>query len=308
MKRREFLGKSLSASIAATLALQYGTAPRIFGQSSKNENSKLYDLAAVKGGEPDVMFDRAIESLGGMKRFVKKNQTVVVKPKIGWDSSPERAANTNPKLVKRVIEHCFNSGAKNVYVFDHTCDNWRKCYSNSLIEKYAKDAGAKVVSGEEEKYYQNVSISGAKKLKEAKVHELILSSDVFINIPILKDHSSARMSIAMKNLMGVVWDRGEWHRNNLNQCIADYCLHRKPDLNIIDAYYVMKKNGPRGVSTDDVALYKSQILSTDIVACDTAAVKLFGQNLNDVGYLKLAENMKIGRMDLENLSIDRINL
>ena len=125
MKRRKFLMKSIGAGVVV------GTG---FGFSGLNKliaapvSTTGYDLVAVKGGEPDVMFDRAIESLGGMKEFVKKNQTVVIKPNIGWDVVPEKAANTNPFLVKRVIEHCFNAGAKEVYVFDHTCDTWNKCY------------------------------------------------------------------------------------------------------------------------------------------------------------------------------------
>src|SRR5690606_37119210 len=136
-----------------------------------------------------------------------------------------------------------NAGAKDVFVFDNTCDNWVKCYANSGIERAAKDAGAKVVGGNTENYYQLVTVNGVS-LKTAKVHELVLSSDVFINVPILKHHSSTRITVSMKNLMGVVWDRGYWHRNNLHQCIADFAAFKKPDLNVVDAYAVMMRNGP----------------------------------------------------------------
>jgi uncharacterized protein (DUF362 family) len=108
--------------------------------------------------------------------------------------------------------------------------------------------------------------------------------------------------------MGVVWDRRFWHRNDLHQCIADYATFRKPDLNVIDAYYIMKKNGPRGVSTADLVTMKSQILSTDIVAADTAAAKLFGINLSEVPYIELAKQLGVGTMDLSKLNIDRIIL
>lgn len=303
MKRRDFLKSAYKASALVGAGMVLGN----FDSLLFSQNTD-YDLVAVKGGEPDVMFDKAIEALGGMKKFVKKGQKVVVKPNIGWDTAPERAANTNPKLVGRIIEHCYNAGAREVYVVDHTCDEWQRCYKNSGIEKAAKDAKAKVVPANSESYYQEVSIPQGKVLKNTKEHEVILSSDVFINVPVLKNHGGATLTIAMKNLMGNVWDRRYWHRNDLHQCIADFATYRKPTLNIVDAYLVMKTNGPRGVSTDDVVLMKSQLLSTDIVAVDSAAAKLFGLKPEDIRYLNIATEMKIGRKDIENLNIKRITV
>jgi len=306
MKRRDFIKTGITTGLVTGAALAFGNTTSIF----KTENNyAVYDLVAVKGGKPDAMFDKGIQALGGMKSFIKAGQTVVVKPNIGWDVSPERAANTNPALVKRIIEHCFNAGAKTVYVFDNTCDNWAKCYQNSGIEKAAKEAGAKVAPANTESYYQSVSISKAKKLKSAKVHELILESDVFINVPVLKHHSSADMTLSMKNLMGVVWDRRYWHLHDLHQCIADYAtFSKKPTLNIIDAYRVLMKNGPRGTSEADVKLFQSQIISTDMVAADAAAISLFGKKPEDVRFMRIASDMNIGQIDLNKLKIARLNM
>ena len=140
------------------------------------------------------------------------------------------------------------------------------------------------------------------------MHELNLDSDVFINVPVLKHHSSADLSIAMKNLMGVIWDRRYWHRNDLHQCIADFTTYCKPDLNVIDAYRVMMKNGPRGVSEKDVVTYKTQIISSDIVAADAAAAKVFGSDPKNVGYIQKAGDMGVGTYDLAGLNINRIKL
>jgi uncharacterized protein (DUF362 family) len=304
MKRRDFINKSLQSIVLGSAALSLNSYSKIF-PSLLNPVQNNYTLAAIKGGEPDVMFDDAIKAFGGMQKFVKKGQTVVLKPNIGWDVSPERAGNTNPRLISRIIKHCFDAGAKDVYVFDHTCDNWNRCYSNSGIERAVKDANGKIVSGASESYYQDVSVKQGKRLRKAKVHELILSSDVFINVPILKHHSSAEITVGMKNLMGVVWDRGYWHSNDLNQCISDFTSFRKPDLTVVDAYYVMKRNGPRGVSKDDVLTMKSQIVSTDIVAADAAAAKLFGVNPSSIDYIKIANAMNLGEMNLDKLSIYR---
>ena len=307
MRRRDFFRKGISASVAASATLAFGNLDKLFANPPRFPMLP-YDLVAVRNGEPEAMFDKAIESLGGMGAFVKKDQKVVVKPNIGWDVSPERAGNTNPALIKRIVEHCFTAGAKEVYVFDNTCDDWNKCYKTSGIEDAAKAAGAKVVPGNVESYYHEVDIVKGIKLKKAKVHELILESDVFINVPVLKHHSSADLSIAMKNLMGVVWDRMFWHRNDLHQCIADYATHRKPDLNVIDGYRVMMKNGPRGVSVNDVVSYKTLILSPDIVAADAAATKVFGSEPEDIGYIVKAAELGVGTYNLDSLNINRIKL
>ena len=307
MRRRDFFRKGISAGVAASASLAFGNLDKLFAIPPRFPMLP-YDLVAVRNGEPEAMFDKAIESLGGMGAFVKKDQKVVVKPNIGWDVSPERAGNTNPALIKRIVEHCFTAGAKEVYVFDNTCDDWNKCYKTSGIEDAAKAAGAKMVPGNIESYYHEVDIVKGIKLKKAKVHELILESDVFINVPVLKHHSSADLSIAMKNLMGVVWDRMFWHRNNLHQCIADYATHRKPDLNVIDGYRVMMKNGPRGVSVNDVVSYKTLILSPDIVAADAAATKVFGSEPEDIGYIVKAAELGVGTYNLDSLNINRIKL
>ncbi|MBS3770744.1 MAG: DUF362 domain-containing protein, partial [Bacteroidales bacterium] len=301
-----FLKKSIGAGVFAGSMASLGSG-RIFA-NTVNNNSLPYDLVAIREGTPEKMFDRAIETMGGMKNFVKSGQTVVVKPNIGWDVPPERGGNTNPALVKRIVEHCFEAGAKRVYVFDNPVDEWRKAYDTSGIEKAAKDAGAKVAPANTEGYFQEVDIPRGKTLKKAKEHELALESDVFINVPVLKTHNSSILTISMKNLMGNVWDRGFYHRNGLHQCIADFITHRKPDLNIVDAYRVMRRNGPRGVSTNDVALMKYQIISDDIVAADAAATKIFGKEVNNISHIDMAGKMGVGETDLSNLNIERIKM
>lgn len=307
MKRREFIKNSTGAGLAVASTLALGNLNYLFaGNGSLMVNS--YGLVAIKGGAPDVMFDRAIAALGGMKNYVKQGQKVVINPNIGWNVIPERGGNTNPKLVRRIIEHCLKAGAKQVYVFDNTCDTWNECYKTSGIQRAVKDAGGKMVPGNTESYYHQVNIPKGKKLKTAKVHELILESDVYLNVPILKSHGSTRLTIAMKNMMGIVWDRRYWHDNDLHQCIADFCTYKKPDLNIVDAYYVMKQHGPRGVSIADVVKMKSQLLAKDIVAVDAAATKLLSLQPENISYINKAHTMKIGNKNLEKLSIKKIKL
>lgn len=306
MKRRDFFKSSIGSSLAAGAAFSIGGYDKLWKEVPQRARN---DMVAIMGGNPDAMFDLGIQEYGGMGAFVKKGQKVLVKPNIGWDVIPELAANTNPLLVKRIIEHCFSAGAREVYVFDHTCDNWVNCYKNSGIEKVAKDAGAKVVPANSENYYQEISIPGGLKLQKAKVHEILLETDVFINVPVLKDHTSTRMTASLKNTMGLIWDRGYWHSNDLDQCIADYALYeKKPSLNVIDCYNVMVKNGPQGVSKEDLVLMKSQILTTDWVAGDAAAARMLNVPADMIGYLPLAHKMGIGNMNIDGLNIKRIKM
>jgi uncharacterized protein (DUF362 family) len=309
MERRTFLKNTAAAGLVGGLALNLsGKATDKSAEATKNSKKGDYDLVAVKGGGAAEMFDQGIAAMGGMKSFVKPGQTVVVKPNIGWAKTPEAAANTNPELVKRIIEHCFKAGAKTVYVLDHTCNDWKECYRLSGISEAAKAAGAKVECGNYEKTYREVDVPKGKKLKKTMIHNTILDADVFINVPVLKNHGGAVMTCAMKNLMGMVWDRRYFHRNDLQQCIADCVTARKPDLNIVDAFRVMKKGGPRGRNLDDVVEMKYQLLSTDIVAIDTAASKIIGISTSRIPHLKLGEELKLGTMDIDSLKVKRIDM
>jgi uncharacterized protein (DUF362 family) len=312
MDRRDFLKALAISGIAFSLKLKDGM--DIFAQTLNNtQTGKPVDLVAVMGGEPDAMFKRAIAEMGGMNKFIKNGYKVVVKPNIGWDKTPELAGNTNPKLVTEIIRQCISAGASEVIVFDHTCDDWVKCYKNSGIEAAAKAAGAKVLPAHEETYYQTISLPQGKKLKITKVHKAILECDAWINVPVLKHHGGANMSISMKNLMGIIWDRRIFHSTDLQQCIADMCtLAKKPVLNVVDAYRLMKTNGPRGKSVADVVQTKGLFISQDMVAVDTAATKFFNQiremPLEDVKYLANGQTLKLGTMDIDSLHVKRIKM
>ena len=307
MERRTFLKSTAAVGLVGGIALNLPGA--VAGKATQStQASGPYDLVAIKGGEAAEMFDQGIAAFGGMKKIVKPGQTVVVKPNIGWAKTPETAANTNPALVKRIIEHCFKAGAKEVCVLDHTCNAWKDCYKKSGIAAVAKAAGAKVVCGNHKQDYRTIEVPDGKRLKNTMIHKVVLDCDVLINIPVLKNHGGAVMTCSMKNLMGVVWDRRYYHKNNLQQCIADFVTVRKPDLNVVDAFRVMKKGGPRGRRLADVVEMRYQLISADIVAVDTAASKILGISSNRIPHLKLAEELKLGTMDLDKLNVKRINM
>jgi len=265
-------------------------------------------LVAVKNGERTPMLDRALAELGGIGAFVRPGQTVLIKPNMGWDVPPERAGNTHPELVSRLVALCLGAGAKSVSVFDNPCDQWQRAYANSGIGPAAEAAGARLVNGKDESLYREIDIPRGIKLQQAKVHELVLDSDVFINVPVLKHHSGALMTAAMKNLMGVVWDRRFYHRNDMPQCIADFVTAVRPTLNIVDAYHPMVRNGPRGLNVNDVVVMRTLLASTDIVAVDAAAARLLGHAPKDVRHVQLAAEMGLGTVDFEAMDVRRLQL
>lgn len=318
MDRRDFL-KTLAAA-GAVLTVKSNGMMEIMASTLKTDaplppaaDNSYADMAAVMNGEPAAMLQSALKELGGISRFVSKGDKVTLKPNIGWDRTPELAANTNPNLIVEMIKQCKDAGAAEVRVFDHTCDEWTRCYDHSGIEKAVKSAGGTMVPANEESYYKEIELPKAKTLKRAKVHKSILECDVWFNMPILKNHGGARLTIAMKNHMGIVWDRRAFHSMGLQQCIADITTISKPAaLHIVDAYRIMTDNGPQGRSANDVVLTKALFASTDIVAVDTAAAKFFNQfreiPIETVSHIENGEKLGMGTMNIDNLNIKRIRL
>ena len=312
MKRRDFL-KTGAIMSASAVSLNFdGLQAALKSNSITVETTP--DLVAVMGGEPEAMLDKALDALGGIGNFVKKGQKIVIKPNIGWDRAPELAGNTNPDLIGALVKKCVEADASKVTVFDHTCDDWRKCYATSGIEAAVKAAGGVIVPANDERYYsKEISLPKGISLKSAKIHEVLIDADAWINVPVLKNHGGAKLSSAMKNLMGIVWDRRIFHSNDLQQCIADICTwEKKPVLNIVDSYRLMFQNGPQGKSIADVATVKALIASADIVAVDTAALQFFNQveklDLEAVGHISLGESHKLGTTDIKNINIKRIRI
>lgn len=300
--RRDFLKATLAAGAAAAAL------PSIDLIAAETPSTGAPDLITVKGEDRVAMLDRALQAFGGLGSFIKKGQKIVIKPNIGWDRPPELCANTHPDIVSRLVTLSLEAGAKEVAVFDHTCHPWEKAYKNSGIADAARAAGARVLPGNDESYYREVEIPDGVSLKSVKIHAAILDSDVFINVPVLKHHGGATMTACMKNLMGIIWDRRFYHRNNLHQCIADILSVRKPDLNILDAFSPMQRNGPIGNSAADLdTTVKQLLISRDIVAIDAAASRLLGHK-NDIEHVRIAAAAGHGNNNLGKLKIERVKL
>jgi uncharacterized protein (DUF362 family) len=306
MDRREFLKKSAALGFGAGLfILPKGLRGAVTLAAQENSYP---DLVALRGGTPRAMFERGMREIGGMGRFVRSGQTVVIKPNMSFDLTPEYAANTSPELVAAVVTQCRDAGARRVIIIDHSLAHWERSSKNSGVLEAARNAGAVYAQAEREGYYQKVTVRGGRRLKETAIHEALLEADVFINVPVLKHHGGAGVSGSMKNLMGCVWDRRAYHSSGLQTCIADFLYAKKPNLNIVDAYRVITRNGPGGGNLADVAQIGSMIISPDIVAADSAAFALVNRRQGEVEHVRIASEAGLGQMDLSKLRISRLNV
>jgi uncharacterized protein (DUF362 family) len=264
------------------------------------------DLVGVRNGSSVQMFEAGIKEYGGLGHFVKKGSTVLVKPNMGFNKSPSEGATSNPDLVGIIVKHALKAGAKTVWVMDHSTENEAAVFETTGIKKAAEANGAVMLTAEDKGDYRKKIIKKGKALKDVLVHKAYLDADVVINVPVLKNHGGATMTASIKNLMGVVWDRRYWHGNDLHQCIADFPLVKKPTLNVLDAYNVMIRYGPRGSSPSDLVLKKMMVISTDMVLADVAAAKILGMDPNKIPYLKMAQEHGIGSMDMKKANIKRV--
>lgn len=289
MNRRDFIKLSLSS-------LAFACLPKIvFAQNAAT-------VSIAEGKDHAAITRNAINAIGGIQRFVKKGDVVVIKPNLGWDRKPEYAANTNPIVVKTIAEDCIKAGAKKIKVFDNPCNDPRRCYQNSGISsalKGLKDVELKHMADER---YKNIKLNGVA-LKEWELYDEAISANVFINVPVAKHHSLTRLTLALKNMMGIMGgNRGYIHRN-IEDSLADLNKTVKSHLVVIDATRILTNHGPQGGSLSDVKILDKVIASTDIVAADAYATTLFGLNPSDISTTVTAYKRNLGEMNLSKIKV-----
>ncbi|MGQ8338074.1 DUF362 domain-containing protein [Sunxiuqinia sp. A32] len=287
MKRRNFI-KNTALATASLISVP------AFAKT------QTYKLVSIRGGSSIGMLELGLDALGGIEKFVSKGQKVLIKPTLRWEKTPEQAANTNPKLLAKLVELCYEAGSRGVYLFDQTIDPWTKAYKASGIERAVKDAHAKILPGNRESLYQQVNISDGKTMQTAKFHELVDEVDVIINMPVLKIDGENSISGALKNMKQLVWEPEKYS----DECVMDILRYKKPALNIIDANRVITRNA----SVDDVSTFRTLIFSIDIVAADSYAAKRVGIDPNQISLIKSAHAQGFGQIELPSQSVKSIIL
>lgn len=268
----------------------------------------LPDLAVARNGEPEALVRRAITALGGMSAFVPKGANVIIKPNICVAyHTYEYAATTNPWVVAALVRMCLEAGAASVKVMDFGFGGTQEAaYAISGIQEQVQAAGGEMVPMPMFKFVRT-GIPAAVKAKEVFAFEDALKTDVLINVPIAKVHGLCRLTLGMKNLMGLVRDRPSLHAS-IGQNLADLASLFKPQLTVLDAVRMLVSNGPTGGSLDDVKVLNTVVASRDLVAADAYGATLFGLQPDKLSYVATATAMGLGRSDLQNLRIEEIQV
>ncbi|TKJ31670.1 cytoplasmic protein [bacterium (candidate division B38) B3_B38] len=295
--RRQFLKLLMGLGAGITFAGR----PPVYNQTAATP-----DLAIAEGGSPAQTTRAALDAMGGMGRYISRGDIVLLKPNLSWDRVPEQAANTNPEVMRTLVELCYQAGAKKVKVFDNSINDARRCYVRSGIMEAVREAGADVYYVDERKF--RTTNIGGEVLKQWSVYTEALEVDKLVNVPLAKHHNLCRLTIGMKNWIGLLGgNRGKLHQR-IHQCIADLAGFFKPNLVVLDSVRILLRNGPQGGSLNDVKVLNMVVVGTDQVAIDSFAASLFGLQGSDVGYIKLAHERGLGSMELSNLQIKRIRL
>ena len=256
-------------------------------------------LAVIKDDTPANLAEKAIAALGGIGMFISKGDRVLVKPNIGWDRTPEQAANTNPEMVAHVIRMCLGAGASEVVVTDITCNDPRRTFLRSGIQEAAESAGARVVINPETK---NINLGG-ELLTEWPVIAQVPWADKIINMPITKHHGLSRATIGMKNLYGILGGRRHQLHQSIDQSIVDLAAFAKPTLVIADCYRVLMRNGPQGGNTSDVKEVRSVVAGVDQIAVDAYATRFLEVDTERIHYIPMGDKMGLGTMNLSEKTI-----
>ncbi len=300
LSRRRFLrSSSLLAAGALVTGGPLGCAMRRCTRGAATKDHP--DLVVASGSTPEGNCLAAVAALGGFSRFVRPGQRVVIKPNPIGTNRPEQAIHTHPDMVGAVTRGCMAAGAREVVVLSY--DSLRNMRANGT-EAAVVGAGGMIKALSTREEFRDVAVPRGRILGREAIAIDVLEADVFINMPIAKHHAGAEVTFAMKNLMGINWDRIRFHRTDLQQSIAELTGAVVHDLVILDANHVLLSNGPGGPG--EVAAPGQVVAGTDPVSVDAFACRYLERRPESIGHIRSAHEMGVGQMDLAQLRIKEI--
>lgn len=293
--RRDFL--KLSALGAISLALP---GKELLGALAEDAT----DVWVFHGTDNYRLMQKAMETVFAGKCIGKQ---VALKVNAAWERTPAQGANTDPVLVDAFLAGVLASGTSSVVLPENPCRPAAKAFPISGILQVVEKHKQKMIDIQSNKnYYKSVTIKDGDRLKKSDVATDFLNADVVVNMPVAKSHGAAKLSMAMKNWMGAVYDRIYWHNNDLYQCIADFASFLKPTWTFIDATRTMMQKGPQGPGP--LKHPHLLIVSKDQVAADAYASTLFFKSPDEVKYIRLAKEMGLGQTDIDKMNVHKIEV
>ncbi|UCC45726.1 MAG: DUF362 domain-containing protein [Candidatus Zixiibacteriota bacterium] len=311
MDRREFLMKAGQVMAVAAVAGKTGLIDmgcQTAGQPQKTVLKPDFEVAMDPQLPQVVMacnedharaLASALDAIGGIGRFVKRGERVLLKPNVAFNRAPEQGVNTNPVLVGEMTRQCKAAGATEVIVTDYGSRDPQRVFSRSGIKDAVDKAGGRVVFLDES-HFTEADLKG-RLITVWPVLRYIFEVDRLINLPIAKNHDLTLGTASMKNFFGAIGgNRGRLH-DQLDQAIVDLAAYFRPTLTVVDATRVLMRSGPVGGSTDDVGIFNSVICATDQVAADSRASEFLDMSGSDIGHVVLAAEQGLGQIDYHKL-------
>ena len=271
---------------------------RDFGVASRVSEPKF--AIAKSSQDVELLVRRAVNALGGMKRFIGRGDIVAIKPNIGWDRLPVHAANTNPLVVAELVRLVLDAGAKQVIVTDASCNEPNRCFQRSGIWRAAHAAGASVILPAAHRF-RDLRLRG-DVLDVWPIYTPLVEADKVINVPVAKHHNLSKFTGGMKNWYGLLGGRRNRLHQNINVSIADLATFMRPTLTVLDATRVLLRNGPQGGNIDDAKDMFQVVASLDPVAADAYGATLIGVQPSNVDYLRLAMERGLGSADWQHVA------
>lgn len=254
-------------------------------------------MVIARGADPGTNVRAAVERLGGMAALVTAADVVLIKPSLGWERTPEQAANTQPEVIAEVVRMCRKAGARRVIVCDCPLAKSGRALQISGILAAAQAAGAEVIVPEESRY---VTVKLSERLGTWDVLEPFVIATKIINVPTAKHHDLTGVSCGLKNWFGITAKNRMMLHTDVQRSIAELAAMMRPTLTIVDASRVLMEHGPAGGSLSDVKPVRTVAAGFDPVALDAWACTVLGRPFP--GNIAIAESMGLGRADFASLA------
>jgi len=262
-------------------------------------------------GSPTATVEALFASLGGLEQIMPADPgraVVLLKPNICFPHAGAMGTTTSPELVKALCDYLSGHGVGKIIVADHTLK--ANTFSRmELIRAVEECPATKVVLPNEQRWYQPTQVDGVV-LQHTEVLKMLQRADLLINLATAKHHSATHVSLATKNLMGLIWDRTVFHTQlDLAQAIGDLALAIRPRLNIIDASRVLLTGGPTGpgpVVREDRLFASADILALDAVVASRYAFGRRTLSPLEIPHLAAAHRNRVGEIDPQRIEVRQL--
>jgi uncharacterized protein (DUF362 family) len=257
-------------------------------------NKTLPSLAIAHGTDHDKVIRAAIGALGGMSRFIRKGDVVVIKPNVAFDRPPALAATTHPEALRAVARLVLEAGAARVIVADNPINSPAGCFLKSGLRGVADELNLDLAYPESNSFAP-LHLDGEILRNWTFMREPFRQATKVIGVAPCKDHNLCHASMTMKNWYGLLGGRRNQFHQHIHSIVSDFALMMKPTLVVLDGINVLMKNGPTGGRLSDVKPMGTIVAGTDMVAVDSYGyTHLMERDLAELTYIHKAHDRGLG--------------